>query len=1120
MKGILKRALAFNSILVLSACGGGGGSASPAPPSTPPPAPADTTAPVISLNGDAIVNLTLGDAYTDAGASATDNVDGTVNVSVTNSYTDAVGTYTITYTATDNAGNQSQLTRTVIVSAATPPPSPPETPSQPNNGQTEFVVLRDATPDSRWDRGIQAFDQALGYSDCDNNTVMCASLEWETVTDTERGDVLQVTHTNGAQLAGLFIGASSGLDFSAFAEGSINFDIKVISGDPNITFKLDCIYPCTSGDVPLGAQPVGEWVTISYPLAQLQASNLNLGAINTGIVIWASQYVDTVFAIDNVYFSTSAENAVVPEPNPSPEGPGFTDFTALNFGAGHVSDTINPASYRCVVDYGNWIFNAGVVEPAIAGCDADTRIPQGSPTPLFPHISGPAAEQPLASGRWWGSVSFLGEMEIGNPNAAAYITPDPITARITNKGVRMMGLPSGVRVLGNDFLYQIPDPFSEVMDGMAVANSQYTNLDASLYDFSDGSVTVLWRSGSVDVMRATFVHGSPYVYFDVLAGEMLLRTLRSDGGEKGTFYEQNNSLGVWTNVAGSANYFLVTGDAGTSFSNIESNEIRVSTNTGGVTVALLPTSTNPTNAMVNDHLQLSRNVVKDVQISYSVDHTQQQVTVTHRYMNADEQAVTTMTGMQPLHWKHSASSTPAYSRRSARGVTQFHIGSEFSYDLPFVGVLPTLPAMSSDLELATATSHINDFIALGEDQWNAGREDAYWSGKNYGKVAELIAMADELDLHAQRDQLLAWLKAELTDWFTASSDNGLDEVQYFAYDSTWDTLFAMEESFASHQQLNDHHFHYGYLVRAAAEVCRFDAQWCSATQYGPMIELLIRDYAGGRNDDMFPYLRHFDPANGFSWASGRVNFVRGNNNESTSEAANSYGAMILYGMLTGNDEIRDRGIYLHASTAAAYWQYWNNIDGWREPNDPQQDNFPSGYERITTSIIWGDGAVFSTWFSPAFAHILGIQGLPSNTLSLHIGQYPDYLAEYVTLGLSESSNNLPSGLFPDQWRDIWWKIWSMTDADSAFTDYLSMSNYTPEAGETKAHTYYWIKQWQTLGQMQDDGITADYPSAMVFENQGVKHYVVYNFSDAPLTVNFSNGVAVNAVANDFTVLSL
>ncbi len=1100
------RIVCLSGLLVLSACGGGGGTTSPVAP--PPAPPADTTAPVITLNGSATINLTVGQSYVDAGATATDDVDGNVSVSVDNPYTDAAGTYTITYTATDRAGNQSQLRRTVVVTAPTPP----------TNNASEVVVMRAATPDARWDRGIQAFDQALGYGDCDNATVMCASMQWQNVQDPERGPVLQVTHTNGAQLAGLFISATSGLDFSAYAQGSINFDIKVISGDPNMTFKLDCVYPCTSGNVDLGPQPIGEWTTISYPLAQLQASNLNLRTINTGIVIWASQFNDTVFALDNVYFSTSSENAIVPEPNPT--GPGFYDFTALTFGAGNVSDTINPNSYRCVEDYGNWIYNAGVVEPGIAGCDTTTGIPQGTPTPLYPHVSGPAAERPLASGRWWGSVSFLGEMEIGNPNAAAYITPDPITARITNKGVRMMGLPSGIRVLGNDFLYQIPDPFSEVMDGMAIANSQYTNLDATLYDFSDGSVTVLWKSGEIEVMRGTFVHGSPYVYFDVLAGDMVLRTLRADGGEKGTFYAQNNSLGVWTSVAGNTNYFLVSGDTGTVFDAVESNEIRINSVTGGITVALLPTATTPSNTMIMAHEQLARNVVHAVHVNYEVDHSQQQVSVSHQYVDANAQPVTTMTGMQPLHWKHAQVTEPAYSRRSARGVTQFHVGTGFTYTLPFVGVLPTLPAINNELELSVVTQHVNDFIALGEAQWNNGREDAYWSGKNYGKVAELIALADELELTEQRDRLLAWLKTELTDWFTATADDGLDVQQYFAYDETWNTLFAMEESFASHQQLNDHHFHYGYLVRAAAEVCRFDASWCSASQYGPMIELLIRDYAGGREDDMFPYLRHFDPANGFSWASGRVNFVRGNNNESTSEAANAYGAMILYGMLTGNDEIRDRGIYLHASTAAAYWQYWNNIDGWRSNNDATLDNFPSGYERITTSIIWGDGAVFSTWFSPAFAHILGIQGLPSNTLSLHIGQYPDYLADYVSLGLTESSNNKPSGLIPDQWRDIWWKIWSMADADSAFTDYLSLSDYTPEAGETKAHTYYWIKQWQVLGNMQNDGITADYPSAMVFENQGIKHYVVYNFSDATKTVQFSDGVTVTAVPRDFTVLSL
>ncbi len=40
----------------------------------------DTTAPVITVNGSNPVNLTVGDSYTDAGATATDNIDGTVSV--------------------------------------------------------------------------------------------------------------------------------------------------------------------------------------------------------------------------------------------------------------------------------------------------------------------------------------------------------------------------------------------------------------------------------------------------------------------------------------------------------------------------------------------------------------------------------------------------------------------------------------------------------------------------------------------------------------------------------------------------------------------------------------------------------------------------------------------------------------------------------------------------------------------------------------------------------------------------------------------------------------------------------------------------------------------------------
>ena len=270
---------------------------------------------------------------------------------------------------------------------------------------------------------------------------------------------------------------------------------------------------------------------------------------------------------------------------------------------------------------------------------------------------------------------------------------------------------------------------------------------------------------------------------------------------------------------------------------------------------------------------------------------------------------------------------------------------------------------------------------------------------------------------------------------------------------------------------------------------------------------------------MFPYLRHFDPANGFSWASGNVNFARGNNNESTSEAANAYGAMVLFGMITGDQGIRDRGIYLHASTAATYWEYWNNIDGYRG-NSAEDNNFPSGFSEITTSIVWGDGAVFSTWFSGAYAHILGIQGLPSNALNLHIGIHGDYLKDYVAVGLSESQNGNPSGLVPDQWRDIWWNIWAMTDADASIADYETFPDYVPEAGETKAHTYHWIHTFRQLGEMAmgTGELTADYPTAVAFNKDGITSYVVYNFDASERTVTFSDGTQVTAAAGAFAVI--
>ena len=82
----------------------------------------DTTAPMITITGDNPVSVAQNTTYTDAGATAIDAVDGAVAVSSTGSVDiSTVGSYSITYSATDAANNTVNVTRTVNVTDITEP---------------------------------------------------------------------------------------------------------------------------------------------------------------------------------------------------------------------------------------------------------------------------------------------------------------------------------------------------------------------------------------------------------------------------------------------------------------------------------------------------------------------------------------------------------------------------------------------------------------------------------------------------------------------------------------------------------------------------------------------------------------------------------------------------------------------------------------------------------------------------------------------------------------------------------------------------------------------------------------------------------------------------------------
>jgi hypothetical protein len=161
-------ALGF-ALILFTACGGGGGSKKTT---------VDTTPPLITLNGDNPQTLTRGDAYVEAGASATDAVDGTVDVNITGTVdSDVIATYTLTYTAKDTAGNTATETRTVTVVAALIPIGIKKT------GQTVSFFAND---DGDYQKGL---DPSYTRDDATNIvTDHITQLQWQ-----DDADVADVT---------------------------------------------------------------------------------------------------------------------------------------------------------------------------------------------------------------------------------------------------------------------------------------------------------------------------------------------------------------------------------------------------------------------------------------------------------------------------------------------------------------------------------------------------------------------------------------------------------------------------------------------------------------------------------------------------------------------------------------------------------------------------------------------------------------------------------------------------------------------------------------------------------------------------------------------------------------
>ena len=145
--------------------------------------------------------------------------------------------------------------------------------------------------------------------------------------------------------------------------------------------------------------------------------------------------------------------------------------------------------------------------------------------------------------------------------------------------------------------------------------------------------------------------------------------------------------------------------------------------------------------------------------------------------------------------------------------------------MPFSGVLPVMPVVDGADRVAA-----QDVCARGrlEATISSRRVSAPSpTGTRTGSASRWASSrrscSSPTDRRPRRTATkLRALENELQDWFDGRAP------KLFYYDKTWATLVGAPASYESDAALNDHHFHYGYFVQAAAAIARYDTAWAKA----------------------------------------------------------------------------------------------------------------------------------------------------------------------------------------------------------------------------------------------------------------------------------------------------
>jgi endoglucanase Acf2 len=718
-----------------------------------------------------------------------------------------------------------------------------------------------------------------------------------------------------------------------------------------------------------------------------------------------------------------------------------------------------------------------------------TQLTPNAPKYITANITGP-----IKSNTWW--TSLLVD-PLGGGNA---LVPLPLKAGYSRGGLGVYNPGAGTASADGGAVNAGGSPDLTV-DTSAISHTQ--NLQTLVNGYGDYSVNVWLTDDGTPKMSTTMVEGSPFVYdtfadptspYVVVSGLTGVQDANGNpvlAGDGATY--TGDHIGVTLrNTDGSGilqtRYYGLFAPAGTVFTRIGS---MIAMNLGGganyLSIATLPSMSNL--AYLYQHAYA---FVTGTTASYAYDQAAGTVSSTFTDAVALERSgfsASTLMGLEPHQVQTSSNPLTAIGYPSVRGPITLSEGDSFATSDTFTGLLPQFAepdvAGYSRAQVLSYLGQLDAWLGTSPAGWISQNSEPYWQGKVLQQAMQGALEAKQIGDTTDLTLYLTVLRTVLDDFYTYSSTDPL-HGNYFEYNSTWGALTPYTSAYGLNVSLNDHHLTYGYFVYASAVLASFDPAW--AQNYGPMVQAVLNDYADpNRGDGQFPTFRNFDPYAGHSWAGGYADNPNGANQESSSEALQSWAAEYLWGVVTGNQPYTAAGAWGFTTELRATQDYYFNWAG---------NDFLPGYTHAAAGQIYGSSYWFGTYFGAQPSYVYGIQMLPTEPWLAYDGVDQTDAANLYTGYLKDNGGP------PTLWQHILLPFQALTDPAGAMTQF---TNSLPTMESQSIHNTYWfIQNMASYGHPTQNVWATNSGTTQVFVNGSTYTAQVWNPTGAPVTVTFRN----------------